>query len=228
MAKAIVLRKKEAIKEAMVREEGLIFWTDGSRLENGKVGSAVVWKEGEQWKEERSYLGKKKEVFDAEVYAIMRAMRKATEIDNNERVDKITIFSNSTTAIRRVQDTEPGPGQAMAITCVNLNTRLAGMGVQVEYRWVPSHEGVEGNEEADEAAKKAAVNEEEGILRLQDRYKGWSMAKVHVEHVNLHSSRAGGAMVAHPSSTEKVLGSTPGQSILFLVSTVQRRVTKAK
>ena len=102
------------------------------------------------------------------------------------------------------------------------------MGVQVEYRWVPSHEGVEGNEEADEAAKKAAVNEEEGILRLQDRYKGWSMAKVHVEHVNLHSSRAGGAMVAHPSSTGKVLGSTPGQSIHFLVSTVQRRVTKAK
>lgn len=76
MAKAIVLRKKEAIKEAMVREEGLIFWTDGSRLDNGKVGSAVVWKEGEEWKEERSYLGKKKEVFEAEVYAIMRAMRK--------------------------------------------------------------------------------------------------------------------------------------------------------
>jgi hypothetical protein len=40
-----------------------------------------------------------------------------------------------------------------------------------------------------------------------------------LEHVNLHSSRAGGAMVAYPSSIGKVLGSTPSQSILFLVST---------
>ncbi|KAF8535428.1 hypothetical protein BDD12DRAFT_892990 [Trichophaea hybrida] len=40
-----------------------------------------------------------------------------------------------------------------------------------------------------------------------------------LEHVNPHSSRAGGAMVAHPSSIGKVLGSTPSQSILFLVST---------
>ncbi|KAF8536775.1 hypothetical protein BDD12DRAFT_889330 [Trichophaea hybrida] len=42
-----------------------------------------------------------------------------------------------------------------------------------------------------------------------------------LEHVNPHSSRAGGAMVAHPSSIGKVLGSTPSQSILFLVSTHQ-------
>ncbi|KAF8535584.1 hypothetical protein BDD12DRAFT_892422 [Trichophaea hybrida] len=40
-----------------------------------------------------------------------------------------------------------------------------------------------------------------------------------LEHVNPHSSRAGGAMVAHPSSIGKVLGSTPSQSILFSVST---------
>jgi hypothetical protein len=81
-AKEIILGKQEALKAAMTRseEEGLVFWT----LENEKVGSAVVWKEGGKWMEERSYLRKKKEVFDAKVYAIMRAIRKATEIDNNE------------------------------------------------------------------------------------------------------------------------------------------------
>jgi hypothetical protein len=41
----------------------------------------VVWKEGEEnWEAERHYLGKKKEVFNAEVYAIARGLRKAAEI----------------------------------------------------------------------------------------------------------------------------------------------------
>jgi hypothetical protein len=33
-AKVYILDKKEALKFAETREEGLIFWTDGSRLEN--------------------------------------------------------------------------------------------------------------------------------------------------------------------------------------------------
>jgi hypothetical protein len=68
------LDKKEALKFAETREEGVIFWTNGSRLENKQVGIAVVWKEGQRWKEEKSYLGKKKEVFDTEVYVILRAL----------------------------------------------------------------------------------------------------------------------------------------------------------
>jgi tubulin alpha len=66
----------------------------------------------------------------------------------------------------------------MAITCIIFNNRLAAREIQVEYHWVPSHEGVQGNERADKAAKEAAVNEEEGIFRLQERYMGWSLAKM--------------------------------------------------
>jgi ribonuclease HI len=47
---------------------------------------------------------------------------------------------------------------------------VAGLGVQVEYRWVLSHEGVEGNEKADEAAKAAARNEDGEALRLREKY----------------------------------------------------------
>jgi len=67
------LDKKEALRFAETREEGLIFWTNGSRLENEQVGSVAVWKKGPEWKEHNSYLGKKKEMFDAEINAILRA-----------------------------------------------------------------------------------------------------------------------------------------------------------
>jgi hypothetical protein len=54
----------------------------------------VVWKEGQVWKEKKSYLGKKKEVFDAKVYAILRALWKAVESCENEEVERVTIFSD--------------------------------------------------------------------------------------------------------------------------------------
>jgi hypothetical protein len=80
-AKVYVLEKKEALKVAQITDEGLILWMDGSRLEDGRVECAVVWKEGEEkWEAERHYLGKKKEVFDIEVYAIKRGLRKAAEM----------------------------------------------------------------------------------------------------------------------------------------------------
>jgi hypothetical protein len=44
-AKVYILDKEKALKYAHTREEGLILWTDGSRLENEQVGSAMVWKE---------------------------------------------------------------------------------------------------------------------------------------------------------------------------------------
>jgi hypothetical protein len=48
----------------------------------------------------------------------------------------------------------------------------------VVYRWVPSHEGVEGNEEADKQAKAAALGEEEGVKALAKDLEGWSLAGI--------------------------------------------------
>jgi ribonuclease HI len=179
-AKLYKLYKKEALIIMEIREEGPIYWPDRARLENEHVGSAVVWKEGQEWKEEKSYLGKKKEVFDAEVYAILRALWKAVDIREceSEETERVTIFSDSTTAIQTVQHMHPRPEQAMAIDSVNLNNQLAGHRIQVEYRWVLSHKGVEGNERADEAAKAAAKNEDGEALRRREKFRGSSMARV--------------------------------------------------
>ena len=57
-------RKKERKKD-----RGLVMWTDGSKLDQGNVGAAVCWKDkiSNQWKEKRVFLGKNKEVLDAEL-----------------------------------------------------------------------------------------------------------------------------------------------------------------
>ena len=68
-------------------------WTDGSRLENGAVGAAVAFRSSKVWVRRGIYLGKNKEVFDAEVFATMRAVRLLDE--RGERGQDYTIFSDS-------------------------------------------------------------------------------------------------------------------------------------
>jgi hypothetical protein len=95
------------------------------------------------WKEEKGYLGKKKEVFDAEIYAIFRAPQKAVNFCENKEVERVTIFTDSMTSLQIVQPFHSRPGHVMAMDIVNLINKLAGLGVQVEYRLDPSHKNVE-------------------------------------------------------------------------------------
>jgi hypothetical protein len=41
-AKVFISEKKQALKEANVTSHGLVYWTDGSRFDDGRVGCAVV------------------------------------------------------------------------------------------------------------------------------------------------------------------------------------------
>lgn len=58
-----------ALEKAKRDERGLVMWTDGSKLDQGNVGAAVCWKDetSNQWKEKSVFLGKNKEVLDAEL-----------------------------------------------------------------------------------------------------------------------------------------------------------------
>ena len=64
-------------------------WTDGSRLESGAVEAAVAfWRNG-GWTRRRTYLGKNKEVFNAEVFALLRAVRLLNERREREGVHSL-------------------------------------------------------------------------------------------------------------------------------------------
>ena len=73
-------RKEEAmdiVKEWKDRSGTM--WTDGSRLESGRVGAAVSWWSKGGWTGRGTYLGTNKEVFDAEVFAILQAVKLLNE-----------------------------------------------------------------------------------------------------------------------------------------------------
>jgi len=48
-------------------------FTDGSRLDGGAAGYAVVWMTGQTWKGIRTHMGYHQEAYDAECAAIARA-----------------------------------------------------------------------------------------------------------------------------------------------------------
>jgi ribonuclease HI len=152
----IIQDEEQALEEAKKERDGLVLWTDGSRKEDEWVGCAVVWEEDKRWNKRRVHLGRQKEAFDTEMYAMSEAVKIADGICGKKEVRRVTIFTDSQATLRRIQSDEPGPGQALAFRTMNWESKLTDKNIQVEYRWVPAHRGVEGNEEADLQATKAA------------------------------------------------------------------------
>jgi hypothetical protein len=92
-AKVIISEKTQALKGTQTTSNGLIYWTDGSRLENSKVECTAVWRvnENEQWQDETYHLWKEKEVFDAECYAISEAVCMSAVRSDHEELEKSPI-----------------------------------------------------------------------------------------------------------------------------------------
>jgi ribonuclease HI len=101
--------------------------------------------------------GKQKEIFDAELFALAEALKLANrhQIGNRE-THTIQISTDSASALKRIQDPNPGPGQWITKRIVLRERILRNLGWNIEYRWVPGHSNVEGNGKSDTAAKEAA------------------------------------------------------------------------
>jgi ribonuclease HI len=180
--KATCVMDSEKEAEKVAREwsdKDRTAWTDGSRLENGSVGAAVCWIEPanphpepwqgqsgrmyypiaseEQWSGTSWHLGKNKEVFDAELFALYRAVLRFNE--RKEKDSNYTVFVDSQGALRRCCGDYIGSGQCWARAICLITDEMMDRGCTLTARWVPSHVGVEGNEQADQMAKTAAASE---------------------------------------------------------------------
>lgn len=71
------IHKKNGAKEAKEHINGtgrISFWMDDSRLDFGRTGASVAWREP-KWKTQKTYLSINKGVFDAELYEIGKAVK---------------------------------------------------------------------------------------------------------------------------------------------------------
>jgi ribonuclease HI len=141
--------KKAAKAEAERTRPGLTMFTDGSRLENGKVGYAVVWQKGRSWAGVKSHMGDNQEANDAECAALARALEEATK--RQTVPERVTIFTDAQAAIRRMASEAPGPGQKYAILASQQigTLRRVRPEITIESRWCPAHKGLPGNQKAD-------------------------------------------------------------------------------
>lgn len=144
-----------------------MFFSDGSRDETGRVGSAIVHDRGRfqnqrRFKGRRWYMGRNKEVYDAECFAATRALKGAIhQVTNNPGLyTGITIGMDAQAAMGRLRHTRNGKGQVWAMAWHRMVKELNAAEVPVEMIWTPAHIGVEGNEAADKHAKLAAQSEQ--------------------------------------------------------------------
>ena len=98
-------------------------WTGGSRLDNGKVGSGGAVG-GDGWEGRIYYVGKNKEVYDAEVYAISRAWRTIDQREESGR--RFIISSVSASVVDRARSDSLGPGLQLAAAIHEVGRRIAG------------------------------------------------------------------------------------------------------
>jgi len=113
-----------------------MWWTHGSRSNDGRVRAAAVCTHGDHWKAFCSHLGTRQiEVYDAELWAIGLALwesvRKGDTLQTHG-VTKVAVGSDSQVAIRRTEHLEPGPGQPPARWINQITRTLREAGIETE------------------------------------------------------------------------------------------------
>ena len=114
--KICIEERSKAIETAKKADDraNLSLWCDGSKLDQGEAGAAVVWKLDNEWLTQKVTLGKNKEIFDAEMWGISEAVKIAEQkCLKAQQPLVISIFCDSQHAINRLKVLDCKAGQAL-------------------------------------------------------------------------------------------------------------------
>ncbi|KAA8912533.1 hypothetical protein FN846DRAFT_903518 [Sphaerosporella brunnea] len=154
----------------------LAVFSDGLRLEDGHCVYGAVARtnaETDTWCCTSGYIGGNKEAYDAELFRIAGGLDmplRSTFVKSRlqcetplGRLGTVWIFVDAQVALKRRRHGDPGAGQWLLPHMRQAEARLRQLGWIAEYRWVPGHKDIPGDEMADQVAKAAARDRVERV-----------------------------------------------------------------
>ena len=127
-------------------------YTDGSKTENGVGSGFVVFYKNERIQVES--LPDNTTVFQAEITAIYKAMLYMINRGGTHKISYLKILCDSQAAIKALDS--PCIRSNTVLKAIEALNAVADITVSTRLEWVKAHIGIEGNEEADKAAKEGA------------------------------------------------------------------------
>ena len=126
-------------------------YTDGSHKESPPSSTAAIYVDSlsisRQWKLDGAHT-----VVAAELFAILGAL---TFISESIPQRSIVIFTDSQSALHLLRSLHPASHQELVYDSHSILYALCNQGYVINFQWVPSHVGINGNEVVDKAATHA-------------------------------------------------------------------------
>ncbi|CAO1624999.1 unnamed protein product [Jaminaea pallidilutea] len=126
-------------------------YSDGSKS-GAKVGAAAAWRECDGWRVARRALREGDTVMQAELCGIDLAVDMLKE--SAAHPTECTVWLDSQAAIRAIGNVRSSERRVREVQDKLLDMATKGWNICV--RWLPGHVGIEGNEKADEEARRAS------------------------------------------------------------------------